>query len=238
MIRFTLMNNAQALLLALMMGLCVAPSLAGAAPSGPIVGEAERAALEAKARDGDASAANRLGYVLLTGRTEAGSDPVAARDWFAQAARAGLAVGQYNYGSIFFFGAGVARDPAKAAMWYAKAADQDHAPAMHMLARAHIMGLGVALDEPRSFELLARAAGLGHGPAQLDLGDYFREGIGTKRDLAQAYFWYRVAERSGLAKGAVSASNVGVELAPEARMTLDARARAWKPPTPPAGKTR
>lgn len=49
----------------------------------------------------------------------------------------------------------------------------------------------------RAFQCLSEAANLGHASSQLNLGNYFASGIGVRKNLSKAAYWYKRAYRNG-----------------------------------------
>jgi len=57
-----------------------------------------------------------------------------------------------------------------------------------------------------AFRLLLKAAKCGDRAAKLNVGYFYDKGLGTRRDLAAALYWYKRAYRSG---DASAATNIG-----------------------------
>ena len=69
-----------------------------------------------------------------------------ARAWFEKAAAQDDAQAQFNLGSLYNAGLGVAQDYAQARAWWEKAAAQDHAKAQYNLGVLYENGQGITRD--------------------------------------------------------------------------------------------
>lgn len=63
-------------------------------------------------------------------------------------------------------------------------------------------------DKRSAFKCVEAGATCKHGPSQTKLGYMYAGGIGTKKDLKQAEYWYATAYRNGQA---VAAFNLGMD---------------------------
>src|SRR5271170_2357417 len=59
-------------------------------------------------------------------------------------------------------------------------------------------------DFKKAFQCLYSAAQLGHPMSQVNLGNYYAEGRGVKKNSQKAAYWYRKAYRSGDCDGALN----------------------------------
>jgi TPR repeat protein len=82
---------------------------------------------------------------------QAGKFTVAAEK-FKSLAEQGDASAQFNLGSLYRQGQGVAQDDKQAALWWAKAADQGHTDAMDNLGLRYAKGEGVELDLVQAYK--------------------------------------------------------------------------------------
>lgn len=117
-------------------------------------------ALADAAREGDASAAYRLGAMYERGRGVV-ADSQQAERWYREAARAGEADALYNLGAMLERGAAGAREPGAAAALFRRASDQRDAQAQLNLGLLYYKGDGVDRDlvQARAFLLLAALNG-------------------------------------------------------------------------------
>jgi TPR repeat protein len=145
---------------------------------------------------GDATAQDKLGMVLMTGRGD-GPDPVEAAQWFRKAAEQGLPDAEFNLGIAYFEGRGLAKDSAEAAKWYRRAAEHGLARAQHNLSLLYANGLGVERDEAEAIRWCRLAAEQGLDRAQADLGAALIKGRGTAIDDVAAVKWLRKAAEQG-----------------------------------------
>lgn len=82
---------------------------------------------------------------------QAGKFDVAAAK-FKELADKGDASAQFNLGSLYRQGQGVAQDDKQAALWWAKAADQGHTDAMDNLGLRYAKGEGVELNLVQAYK--------------------------------------------------------------------------------------
>ena len=102
----------------------------------------------------------------------------------------GIAIAQYNLGSMYDKGQGVTRDYAEAIKWYRKAADQGLAEAQYNLGYMYYQGQGVSKDPAASAKWYGKAAEQGLVQAQFNMGLMYDKGQGVSRDIVQAYKWF------------------------------------------------
>ena len=160
-----------------------------------------------KAKAGDASAQNSLGWALEEGR----GIPKNARqamEWYRKAAAQGHAVAQFNLGMMLAKGLGVAKDERQAVEWLSKAALQRHAEAQYCLGVSFAKGLGVAKDERQAAEWYRKAAAQGHAKAQYNLGVLLEEGLSAAKNEQQAVEWYHKAAVQGDASAQFNLGNM------------------------------
>ena len=93
-------------------------------------------------------------------------DYKAALKGLAPLARDGYAKAQYDLGSLYDNGAGVARDEAAAARWYRRAADQGNLLAEDRLGQMYARGLGVKRNLERAYFWFEEAAFQANGKLQ------------------------------------------------------------------------
>ena len=164
---------------------------------------ADIAALEKKAKAGDAEAQYRVGEIYYEAREVKQDLPVAKR-LIELAAAQGNAKAQYRMASMYFTGEGVKRDQARGRGLFqkslpglqalAKAGDAD---AQGKLGILYATGLTVERDPARALELFKKAATAGSSKAQLDLGDSYLFGKGMKKNRTLAGEWFEKAARAG-----------------------------------------
>ena len=65
-------------------------------------------------------------------------------------------------------------------------------------------------DFEKAFQCLFKAAKMGHGWSKLNLGNFYANGTGVKKDLAMAAYWYKAAFRQG---DVVAARNLAIDRA-------------------------
>jgi len=108
-----------------------------------------------------------------------------AAPYLLQAAEAGHADAQDDYGFLCRSGHGVPQDLEAAESWYTKAAEQGHADARHNLA-VLLVEKGGETGIKSAFAWFKVSAGEGHALSQLQLAHWYRRGIGVDADLTEA----------------------------------------------------
>jgi TPR repeat protein len=131
-----------------------------------------RAALQAAAESGSASAQTALGLIVMFGH----DDPAAAMEWFELAAAQDHAEALRMLGYLFDEGAGVPRDDARAARFYERAAGLGDAIAQFQFARMLDEGRGVPRRDPETaIGWLRRAREQGMADAEGPLAELLAE---------------------------------------------------------------
>lgn len=125
-------------------------------------------------------------------------DYAAARDAWAELARAGDVDAQFNLGTLYENGLGVTRDAERAALWYRSAAERRLDLARLALARLQRTGALQAHPDEDQIKLLETAARRGLAEAQYELGVAYDLGLGVTQNHATAAGWYQRAAEQGL----------------------------------------
>ncbi len=128
-------------------------------------------------------------------------DYASAVIWYAKAAEQNYAIAQYNLGSLYEFGLGIAQDYKKAFEWYQKAADQNIAYAQTALGILYFNAYGTSQNYQKSFEWYQKAANQNDAFAQTQLGYMYQNGYGVTQDLKKALEWYQKSADGGEALG-------------------------------------
>ena len=110
---------------------------------------------------------------------------------------AGLAVFQWELGTMYGRGEDVPQDDVEAVKWYRLAADRGHACAQFDLGAMYANGNGVSQDDVEAVKWYRLAAEQGHAQAQTVLGLMYATGNGVPEDDAEAAKWYRLAAEQG-----------------------------------------
>lgn len=182
--------------------------------------------LENAARRGDRDAQFRIGTHFLNDGLDGGA-ATAAR-WFAKAAEQGHIEAEFMLASLYERGAGVTKDEAKALALYRKAAAAGHVRAMHnlgVLLSAH----GTPQDYREAASWFERAAMAGLADSQYNLALLYERGLGLDQDLSRAYFWYRVAAKTGDKEATRQAERLKRTLPSTETATAGEQAGSWKP---------
>ena len=122
-------------------------------------------------------------------------------------AKRGVAVAQFNLGSIYAKGLGVTQSYAFAAKWFRLAADQGQANAQLALGELYEVGQGVTRDESEAAHWYRRASEKGLAEAQYSLAALYVLGKGVPANDVEAMKWYRLAADQG---DALSQYNLGM----------------------------
>ncbi len=121
---------------------------------------------------------------------------------FRSLAQKGVVRAQAYMGILFERGQGVKSDLEVARAWYQKAADQGDVLAINNLATLYQEGTSATpQDYRRALDLYRTAALNGYGPSQVKLGTIYADGRSGARDLVEAYAWFTLAARQGIAEG-------------------------------------
>ncbi len=147
------------------------------------------------AATGDTQAQYNLGRIYYTGFNAAPRDDVRARDYFRQAAAAGHAPSQANYGYFLDRGIGGPANKAEGVGWMKRAAD-----AGNSFGQA-LYGLQLAADRQgdgsAALPYLTPAADAGELPAQAMLGFLYVVGQSSYHDDAKGARYLRLASDGG-----------------------------------------
>jgi localization factor PodJL len=84
-------------------------------------------------------------------------------------------------------------------------------------------------DHPKAFSLFSAAAERGLRDSQFNLAILHERGMGTKKDKAEAVFWYRLAALQGDADAGLRADTLAKSLQPGELSRIEARLAAWAP---------
>ena len=185
-------------------------------------GNAELDALRADAATGVATAQNELGVRYLVGRGVA-QDYGEAAYWLRKAAAQDMTNAQYNLGVLYDSGRGVEPDPTEALIWFHSAAENGHGRAKMAMAAAYASGRGIARNPDEALKWLGKAAESNVPDAQFSLGNVLSASTDSRESLADAYYWYRIADANGVANASERADQIAAQLTPEERAGANAR---------------
>ncbi len=185
-------------------------------------------ALREAALQGDGKAAYIVGMHYLTGEGVQKS-PARAATWLARAAARGIVPAQYRLGTLYERGLGLKKDLAKARMWYEKAAAAGNVKAMHNLA---VVLAGAERNYAEAAKWFRKAAEHGLRDSQYNLAVLYERGLGVRKDLAEAYYWYGLAARQKDADAAQRQSVLAARLPAEEVKALKKRIAAFAPGKP------
>jgi localization factor PodJL len=77
--------------------------------------------------------------------------------------------------------------------------------------------------------LFRQAAELGLAACQFNVACMYRDGRGTVRNAAEAFFWFTLADRAGRAPAGAKAAQVRAQLSAAQIAVIERRLAAWKP---------
>ena len=109
-----------------------------------------------RAKQGDARAQSKLGYMYAEG-LGVPQDWAEAAKWFRKAAEQGDARAQVCLGNAYSLGEGVPQDYAEAAKWFREAGEQGEACAQVSLGSMYFVGQGVSQDYVQAYMWLRLA---------------------------------------------------------------------------------
>ncbi|UIZ29561.1 hypothetical protein KXD40_002782 [Peronospora effusa] len=141
-------------------------------------------------------AMHRLGEIYFFGNPAAhiAVDRGLAAQYFRQAANAGDAMGQANYGMLLANGIGVNRDVAQALVYFNRSAQQNEAFAFHGLGELYFTGNGVPQNVTRALEYFEKAIALGYTESHSFLGSVYLHGDeGVPVDYKAAFSYFQAA---------------------------------------------
>ena len=111
-----------------------------------------------------------------------------ALEWYRKPAEGGDVLAQWVLGRMYWQGTGTARERVQAEKWLSTVARRGNPYAMYLMGV-----LREDLDYLSAPEWYRKAAERGIPEAQSRLADRLDRGYGTKRDRAEAYYWYLVS---------------------------------------------
>jgi TPR repeat protein len=112
-------------------------------------------------------------------------------------ARKGNCNAQFNLGTLYLKGRGVAADASAAVGWFRKAAEQGQAMAQFNMGEAYRTGTAVDKDQDQAVRWYTLAADQGLAVAQHFLGVAYATGQGAPQDFGAAMHNYRKAAEQG-----------------------------------------
>ncbi len=181
-------------------------------------------ALRTAAAKGDPKAQFIVGSHYLERR-----DFARAAEWFEKAAKRGLAVAQYRFGTLHERGRGVPRNAKEALKWYEKAAKAGNVKAMHNLAVLLTNGQGGRTSYADAARWFLSAARHGLRDSQYNLAVLYQRGLGVLKDEEEAYKWFGIAARIGDADAARLRDSLKSRLDKATLRRLDREIASWKP---------
>jgi hypothetical protein len=145
-------------------------------------------------------------------RTQA-AKPNTAIEVIQASAQQGDADAQYELGTFYQSGAGIARNLAQAEQWLSKAANQGHAKAQYALAMLY-RGSDSPEALQRSITWHQKAAQSGYAEAQYGLGLLYANGQYVEQDPAQARVWFQKAASQGHVAAKLALLSQGADVPP------------------------
>lgn len=148
-----------------------------------------------------------LVLVILAALAEFQSGFAEERKWIGapieeirQAAEEGDVSAQYELGSNYDWGWGVAKDHQEAVKWYRLAAEQGNVEAQRSLGFKYALGQGVWEDDREAVKWWRKAAEQGDADAQDLLANMYYHSDGVPQDYREAVKWSRLAAEQGHAE--------------------------------------
>ncbi len=135
-----------------------------------------------------------LGILNGTGGAGLKANVFEAQSLFDKAAAHGDANMKIDVAMCYMTARGVIYLPDKAIALLTPLADQGHLEAQTLLGEIYCRDeLVLKPNYPKAFELFKSAADKGHIRAQINLAKMYFNGLGTKQDYQQAYYWAKIA---------------------------------------------
>ena len=128
------------------------------------------------------------------------------------AAEAGNAEAQYDVGTMYERGNGVAKDMQKAFEWYMKSAKQGNDKALYKVGLSYLHGRGVGKNYDKALKWLNDAADKNNVRAYYYIGTMYEKGNGVSKDLNAAMRWYTRAFKGGYVIAQERAADVKDEI--------------------------
>ncbi|MGD8566540.1 MAG: tetratricopeptide repeat protein [Gammaproteobacteria bacterium] len=104
---------------------------------------------------------------------------------------------QYDIGTMYERGNGVAKSMEKAFEWYMKSAKQGNDKAAYKVGLSYLHGKGVSKDYDKAMEWLKKAADKNNVRAFYFIGSMYEKGHGVSKNLDTALRWYTRAYKGG-----------------------------------------
>ncbi|GBC47174.2 Sel1 repeat family protein [Rhizophagus irregularis DAOM 181602=DAOM 197198] len=137
-------------------------------------------------------------------------DKKKAFDWYLKSAGGGNRDAQNEIGNCYYFGKGVGKDYGKAFKWYLKSTnDHDQQNIRNDLESCQKNVISnnknyqyryeekINCEEKSIFELHLKSAEEGDSNSQIELGFCYHCGIGCKKNIEKAGYWYKKASDNG-----------------------------------------
>ncbi|KAL3660206.1 hypothetical protein V7S43_014737 [Phytophthora oleae] len=158
-------------------------------------------------------AMQRLGEIYFFGNpaVHVAADHGLAAQFFRQAADAGDALAQANYGMLLANGMGVDQDVPQALVYFNRAARQNQAFAFHGLGVLYFTGNGVAQNVTRALGYFEEAIELGYAESHSFLGSAYLDGDGgVPIDYKEAFYHFQTAVDGTGGQSSQALFNLGV----------------------------
>ena len=118
-----------------------------------------------------------------------------------EAAQKGDVAAQTELGEMYLFGKGVPKDSKKALMWSTKAMKKGNEIATTNVGIIYFEGFGVKTNYKKASELFNKAMDKGNMNAEMKapryLGIMAQKGLGTKKNVEDAIFYYEIGDSAG-----------------------------------------
>ena len=116
-----------------------------------------------------------------------------ARYWFYKAAELGNARSQIILGDYYYYGTGIKKNIKNALYWYLKALDGYYYEAKEKIDNCYNINSKHFQNSACMWLYYIKLAKKGNSRAQCIIADCYRHGIGVKKNLNKAYYWYTKA---------------------------------------------
>jgi TPR repeat protein len=133
-----------------------------------------------------------LALTFDKGSDDVKKDPQRAEALYRKAAEGGVAVAQFDLGSLYFGTDGHKRDLAEAYRWMSKAADAGNGSAMYVLGERYKHGYDTPVDNAKALDWYKKAVAAGNWISAGVISEAYKSGtMGLEKDKDKSDEWYK-----------------------------------------------
>lgn len=189
-----------------------------------------RLLLQEALKKGSGLAATYLGDIELFG-IDGPVDQAKAESWFETGSRLHDPESDYNLAYFLSLASNHAHDFPRAAKLLRESAEKGYVPAKHALGLLLVNHPDLSKSPAEGRGFFEQASSAGYWKASVILGVLARDGRGATTDLAQAWYYFRLATLQGGTEASEllrsEFNRLGVRVAAEEQAVSGSRAEAW-----------